>query len=98
MASESVATAHQAVRDALGEWPEDVISQLESASNALFWIEAILRIASKQENQGPHTDAARMVEAARYIANDFANLADCERETMCDHLREFDATTMEARA
>ncbi|OOG62052.1 hypothetical protein B0E46_13745 [Rhodanobacter sp. B04] len=81
----------------MGQWPEDVISQLEPASNALYWIEAILRIASKQENQRPHTDAARMVEAARYIATDFANLADCERESMHDHLRELDTTTMEAQ-
>ncbi|MBD8898367.1 hypothetical protein [Rhodanobacter sp. DHG33] len=87
----SVATVHQV----LGEWPEDVIASLETASNALRWIGAILNVASKQEMQGPHSDAADMLSAARYIAMDFANLADCQCESLSDHLREHVAKATE---
>lgn len=69
--------------------PEDVISPIRSAAQALGWLEEILQIIV-QESGAERINSVRvksLAEAGAYIAYDIGNFADDAHETMLESLR-----------
>ena len=78
----------EACRSLFGEHPEDVISPINSAAEALMWLEEILRTIIREaldEHNGYRIK--RLAEAGAYLALDMGNYAECQHETMIDRLR-----------
>lgn len=78
----------QAVRNLLGDHPEDVISPIKNASDALIWIEEIL-ITIKKEALNEHNGyrIKHLAEAGAYIAGDMGNYAGHMHEIYLDRLQ-----------
>lgn len=71
-----------------GERTEDVISPLNSASEALFWLEAIFK-AIKQEADGGrnHFQIKQLADAGAYLALEFGNYSDSQYGNMMRSLK-----------
>ena len=82
-------SAEAACKALFGRYPEDVLQSLQSASEALEWLRELCRIIAEEAralNAPGALRIASLAEAAGYLACDFGNLADCEREDMAKHL------------
>ncbi|PJK15326.1 hypothetical protein CO613_01045 [Lysobacteraceae bacterium NML07-0707] len=72
-----------------GRPPEDVLSSLQSASEALEWLRELCRIIAEEARALNAPGALRIVslaEAASYLACEFCCLTNCDREDMAEHL------------
>lgn len=82
-------SAEAACKALFGRYPEDVLQSLETASRTFGWIRELL-LTIEQEARALNAPGAlriaSLAEAAGYLACDFGNLADCEREDMAKHL------------
>lgn len=79
----------KAVSELFGEQPEDVISPILSASEALCWVrEIVLTIECDAADAGRNGGRIkRLAGAAAYIAGEFSNFAGCEYERLIDRLQ-----------
>lgn len=76
----------EAVRELFGRHPEDVLAAVKTCDEALSWIEEILRAALREDGDKNHQGAVYLINAAKYLASDFGNYANCEHEAMRDHM------------
>lgn len=75
-------------KEMFGEMPEDVISPINSASDALFWLDAIFTAIKKEAEGGCNLIQIRLLaEAGAYLAMDYGNFAGCQHETMLRSLK-----------
>lgn len=75
-------------RALFGEVPEDVISPIKSAAEALGWLEEIFKTISREalhERNGYRLK--RLADAGAYLAFDFHEYAGCRHEEMLGRLR-----------
>lgn len=71
-----------------GEHPEDVISPIKSASNALAWLDEIfLTIRNESQNSKNGYRIRNLAEAGRYIASEFSSYTSQAHETMLHRLQ-----------
>lgn len=68
-----------------GEYPEDVITPIKSASEVFGWVEELFTIIARESNDGGRVK--RMAEMGAYLAADWGNAACCQHETLADNLR-----------
>lgn len=77
-----------ACRSLFGETPEDVISPIKSAADALGWLEELFNTIKREAlDQGNSYRIKHLAEAGAYLASDIGNFADCQHETMIERLR-----------
>lgn len=79
----------EACKALFGQYPEDVISPLKSAADALLWLNEIcttIKNEALDERKGYRIK--RLADAGAYIAQEFSNYAGCEYETMLDCLND----------
>lgn len=76
----------EAVRELFGRHPEDVLVAVKTCDEALSWIEEILRAAMRESDEGNEIGSRHLINAAKYLASDFGNYANCEHEAMRDHM------------
>lgn len=77
-----------ACRNLFGEHPEDVISPINSAAEALFWLEELfLTIAREALDERNGYRIKHLAEMGAYLASDVGNYAGYQHETMIDRLR-----------
>lgn len=77
-----------ACRNIFGEHPEDVISPIKSAADALSWLEELFRtIASEALDERNGYRIKHLAEMGAYLALDVGGYADHQHETMIDRLR-----------
>lgn len=78
----------EAVRTVFDDMPEDVISPIKSAADALGWIEEIL-ITIQREVDDPRNRirVRQLAEAAAYLASDVGNYAGHMHETYLGRLQ-----------
>jgi hypothetical protein len=78
----------EACRNLFGEHPEDVISPINSAAEALSWLEELfLTIAREALVERNGCRIKYLAEMGAYLASDIGNYAGCRHETMIDRLR-----------
>lgn len=80
-------TSIKAVRSLFGAHPEEVISPIKSAADALLWVEEILRTISREamdERNGCRIK--NLADAGAHLASDVGNFAGHAHETMIEHL------------
>ena len=88
MANVTTATAIAAVKSVFGEHPEDVISPIKSAADALSWLEELFRTIEREAlNERNDYRIKHLSEMGAYLALDMGNYAGCQHETMTDRLR-----------
>lgn len=78
----------EACRNLFGEHPVDVISPINTAADAISWLEELFRTISKEalvESSGYRIKS--LAEAGAYIASEIGNYAEHRHETMNDRLR-----------
>jgi hypothetical protein len=81
-------TGVAACRNLFGEHPEDVISPINSAAEALFWLEELfLTIAREALDERNGYRIKHLAEMGAYLASDVGNYAGYQHETMIDRLR-----------
>lgn len=77
-----------ACRSLFGEHPEDVISPIKSAADALGWLEELFNTIKREAlNERSGFRIKHLAEAGAYLAADIGNFADCQHETMIERLR-----------
>lgn len=80
--------AVESVRNLFGEFPEDVISPIKSAAEALDWLHEILKTISQEAlSEGNGHRIKHLAEAGAYIAFDMAEYAGTRYEALRDNLR-----------
>lgn len=73
----------EAFRRLFGEHPEDVISTIKSASDAMSWLEQLFKTIEREaldEHNGYRIK--HLAEMGAYIACDMGNYADSEHEKL----------------
>lgn len=72
-------TAIETARAVFGEHPDDVISPLNTASEALFWLEELFGVIQEEaERENPRTcRIKRLADMGKYLAFDMGNYVDC---------------------
>lgn len=81
-------TAVENARELFGGHPEDVISPLSTAANALGWLEEIfVTIKNEALNERNGLRIQKLAEAGAYLAVDFASYADSEYEGYRERLQ-----------
>jgi hypothetical protein len=87
----------EACRSLFGQYPEDVISTIKCAAEALSWLEEILRTISSDvldaRNRGR---IKRLADAGVHLGFDVGEYAETQHEDMTDHLRAAGALGPEA--
>ena len=86
--SSNATPAVETCRALFGEHPEDVISPIKSASDALGWLEELFNTIKNEaltERNGYRIK--HLAEMGAYLAFDMSNYAGCQHETMVDRLR-----------
>lgn len=79
----------EAAKKLFGEHPEDVISHIRTAADALGWLEEIfITIARESMSQNNGVRLRKLAELGAYLAFDMANLTDCRHEEMLGRLIE----------
>ena len=81
-------SAVEACEKLLGEHPEDAISPIKSASDALGWLEEIFKTIEKEalhEHNGFRIQS--LAEAGAYLASDLSNYTGGRHEAMLARLR-----------
>lgn len=75
-------TAIEVSRAVFGEHPEDVISPLDTASDALFWLNELFGVIQEEaDSNTPRTyRIKRLADMGMYVANDIGNYVDCRHE------------------
>lgn len=87
MATKNSTLLTEASCQLFGEHPEDVISPIDSAAEALGWLEEIFNvIKQKAESDEPNYSIKRLAEAGAYIASDIGNYVDSRHEEMRDRI------------
>ena len=75
-------------RSLFGEHPEDVISPIKSAADALSWLEELFHTIEREAlNERNGYRIKHLAEMGAYLALDMGNYAGCQHETMIDRLR-----------
>lgn len=84
----AIAPSETVVNDLFGAMPEDVISPIKSAADALGWIEQIL-VTIRREVDDPRNRyrVMQLAEAAAYLASDVGNYAGHMHETYLGRLQ-----------
>lgn len=78
----------ETVNDLFGAMPEDVISPIKSAADALGWIEEILITIQREVDDPRNRIRVRLLaEAAAYLASDVSNYAGHMHETYLGRLQ-----------
>lgn len=78
----------ETVNDLFGAMPEDVISPIKSAADALGWIEEILITIQREVDDPRNRIRVRLLaEAAAYLASDVGNYAGHMYETYLGRLQ-----------
>ena len=78
----------EACRHLFGEHPENVISPIKSAADALSWLEELFKTIEREAlNERNGYRIKHLAEAGAYLAFDIANFAGCQHETMIERLR-----------
>ena len=71
-----------------GEHPEDVISPIRSAADALSWVGELFTIIEREAlNERNGFRIKRLAEMGAYLALDIGNYADSQHGAMIDRLR-----------
>lgn len=98
MAKHTTTPNEAACRILFGEHPEDVISPIKCAADALGWLEEILKTIQSEALQERNGHRIRqLAEAGAYLAADMSNYAGCQHETMIARLRSADADAVPAQ-
>lgn len=83
----SVKSNPDAFKALFGEDPEGFLIALNSASDALSWLEEIFKtIRDEVDRPCNSIRLKQMAELGAYIAADFANVADCVHERLTNNL------------
>lgn len=82
-------TSVEACRSLFGEHPEDLISPIHSAADALSWLEEILNTIAREALDGRNGYRIKhLAEAGAYLALDMGNYAGHFHETVIARLRD----------
>lgn len=65
--------------------PEDVISPIRIAADALGWLEEVLKTIEAEA--GSNARIKRLARMGAYLAADMSNLADCAYEDMLEAIK-----------
>jgi len=90
--------AAETIKDAFGKNAEDVLSPIASATEVCSWLDAIIgAIRRETKLDNPSIIAiGSLADAARYIADDFANYYDSQHEEMFKNLKQAGVIAAEA--
>lgn len=85
-----------AVKQLLGEFPEDVIGTINGAAHALGWLEEIFIIIKAAAADGRELHRVeKMAHVGAYIALDYANFVGCQCKEYREHLQRAGAVDVE---
>lgn len=82
--------AAETIKEAFGNYPQDVLAPISSASDVCSWLEAIIgaiRTEARLDNPVSCLTIGYLADAAHYLASDFANQYDCQHEEMFNNLK-----------
>lgn len=76
-------------RAVFGEHPDDVISPLNTASEALFWLEELFGVIQEEaEKDNPRTYRIKLLaDMGKYVALDMGNYVDCRHRDFRDAIQ-----------
>jgi hypothetical protein len=75
-------------KELFGEHPEDVISSINGAAEALGWLEEIFATIKNEADDARNRGRIKKLAAAgEYLAFDYANFTACKHEEYRDRLK-----------
>ena len=80
--------AVETVKELFGAHPEDLISPIKSASDALIWLEEIFSTIQKEAlNERNGYRIRNLAQAGAYLASDMGNHVGCLHENYFERLK-----------
>ena len=88
MATKNSTLLTEASCQLFGEHPEDVISPIDSAAEALSWLEEIFSVIKQQAESGQASllQVKRLADAGAYIANNIGGYVEARYRDMSDRI------------
>lgn len=88
MATKNFTLLKEASCQLFGEHPEDVISPIDSAAEALGWLEEIFNVIKQRAEAGQATlsQVKRLADAGAYIANNMGGYVESRYRDMSDRI------------
>lgn len=88
MATKNFTLLTEASCQLFGEHPEDVISPIDSAAEALGWLEEIFSVIKQRAEAGQATlsQVKRLADAGAYIANNMGGYVESRYRDMSERL------------
>lgn len=88
MATKNFTLLKEASCQLFGEHPEDVISPIDSAAEALGWLEEIFNVIKQKAeyDQSSLSQVKRLADAGAYIANNIGGYVEARYRDMSDRI------------